>query len=67
MFSIGCYPFVAKSSLPFGRDRCSSHAGRRLAKASAEDAIEMGDIAKAGRNEDAPERGGAALAEFDGI
>src|SRR5258708_6435858 len=41
--------FAAKSSLLLRRDRCSPHAGRRLAEAPAEHAIEMRDVAKADR------------------
>src|SRR6266446_6731612 len=41
--------FFAKSSLLVRRDPRSPHAGRRFAEAPAEHAIEMRDVAKAGR------------------
>jgi len=42
----------SKSSLLLRPDRCGPHARRRLAEVPAEHAIEMRDVAKAGRKGD---------------
>src|SRR5260370_34565723 len=46
----------SKSSLPLRRDRPGPHARRRLAEVPAEHAIEMRDIAKAGRKSNIDDR-----------